>query len=522
MASKVAMALTSVGETAAPGGPARGRTRVGGGVAAGARPAAHEIIAALMTLRRRLALAGAAALSLAAASAPARGLPPDVELALQRARIGSEALAVVVEAVDSGEHLVSLNAREPFNPASLFKLVTTAAALDQLGPNWQWTTPVWLAGPVRDGVLEGDLVLQGRGDPSLVMERVWLLLRRVQQAGVRHVRGDIVLDRSAFAPGPQDPAAFDGEPTRPYNVPADALLFNHRALTLGFTPDATSGVARVSVEPALAGVQVDRAVPLSPGACNDWRRGLQAELGDAQRIRLAGTYPTACGERAWPLAYADPARFEARLIEGLWREMGGTLGGQVRDGPAPLAAPPAFEFASPPLAQVVRDINKFSNNVMAQQLFLTLGWVRFGPGSGPREAREVLRQWLVQQFGADAASAVVDNGSGLSREVRLSARLLARLLQRLWSSPHMPELLASLPATGQDGTLRRWSAPAGRAHLKTGSLRDVAGVAGVVLGSSGRRYVLVAMVNHPAAGSTHARAALDALARWVSQDLSER
>jgi D-alanyl-D-alanine carboxypeptidase/D-alanyl-D-alanine-endopeptidase (penicillin-binding protein 4) len=471
---------------------------------------------------RLLRALGAAALFVAASAASAHRLPPEVELALQRARIGTDAVAVVVDSIDSGEHHVSLNAREPFNPASLFKLVTTAAALDQLGPSWQWTTPVWLAGTVRDGVLEGDLVLQGRGDPSLVMERVWLLLKRVQQAGVRHVRGDIVLDRSAFAPGPQDPAAFDGEPTRPYNVPADALLFSHRALTLGFTPDAPAGVARVSVEPPLAGVQVDRAVPLSPGACNDWRRELKAELGDAQRIRLAGTYPAACGERAWPVAYADPSGFEARLIEGLWREMGGTLGRQVRDGQAPTAAPPTFEFASPPLAQVVRDINKFSNNVMAQQLFLTLAWARHGAGSTPAQAREVLRQWLVQQFGDDAASAVVDNGSGLSREVRLTARLLARLLHRLWASPHMPELLASLPASGQDGTLRRWSAPAGRAHLKTGSLRDMAGVAGVVLGTSGRRYVLVAMINHPAAGSAQARAALDALVRWVSQDMPAR
>ncbi|MEP7298959.1 MAG: D-alanyl-D-alanine carboxypeptidase, partial [Burkholderiales bacterium] len=166
--------------------------------------------------------------------------------------------------------------------------------------------------------------------------------------------------------------------------------------------------------------------------------------------------------------------------------------------------------------EVIRDINKYSNNVMAQQLFLTLALVQRGSGT-PAAARELLAQWVAERFGADAAAGlVIDNGSGLSRESRLTARLLTRLLVAAWASPVMPELMSSLPVSGLDGTLRRSRATPVRAHLKTGSLRDVAGVAGYVLANSGRRYVVVAIANH--ANANAARPAFDALVQWAAGD----
>jgi D-alanyl-D-alanine carboxypeptidase/D-alanyl-D-alanine-endopeptidase (penicillin-binding protein 4) len=443
--------------------------------------------------------------------ASAAPLPPPVEAELARAKLPRTALVAVVEEVDAAQPLLAWQPDRPVNPASLTKLLTTSAALDLLGPAWTWSTPVWLQGQLADGVLHGDLVIKGSGDPKLVLERIWLLLRRVQQAGVREIRGDIVLDRSAFIVPERDPAAFDGEPMRPYNVRPDALLLNYKSLFLSFTPEPLRGVARIGIEPALAGVSTDATVALDVGPCGDWRAGLKADFSDATRIRFAGRYPAACDERLWPVAYADARRYNERALAGLWQEMGGKLGGTVRDGLAPATAP-SFEFASPPLADVVRDINKYSNNVMAQQLFLTLGLTQRGLGT-PEAAREVLQQWL-QRFGSAATGAVIDNGSGLSRDTRISALLLAQLLQAAWAGPAMPELMASLPLAGVDGTLRRSSASTGRAHLKTGSLRDVAALAGYVLADSGRRYVVVAIVNDPNAGA--ARGALDALVQWVA------
>lgn len=467
--------------------------------------------------------AGAAcALAVASAlAAAATGMPPEVARALDRARVPEQALAVVLADAASGRSLLTLRAQQPMNPASLSKLFTTAAALDLLGPAWTWSTPVWLQGPVRDGVLDGSLHIKGSGDPKLVLERLWLLLRRVQQAGVREIRGDIVIDNSTFAVADGTPADFDGEALRPYNVRPEALLLNYKAVTYGFVPDPARGVAQVLVEPPLAGTVVDRTVPLATGPCDDWRGALKANLADPARVRFAGSYPASCGEQSWPLADPQPASYNARLLEGLWREMGGSLAGRVREGPAPAAARPSFELRSPPLLDAVRDINKFSNNVMAQQLFLTLALQRDPTRPATvAAAREAVRAWVAARLGEPGPELVLDNGSGLSREGRATARLLARLLQHAHDGPWAAEMASSLPLAGVDGTLRRMRATPGRAHLKTGSLRDVAGVAGYVLSDSGRRYVLVVLINHPQANA--ARPAIDALVQWAMRDAPSR
>jgi D-alanyl-D-alanine carboxypeptidase/D-alanyl-D-alanine-endopeptidase (penicillin-binding protein 4) len=283
-----------------------------------------------------------------------------------------------------------------------------------------------------------------------------------------------------------------------------------------FVPDPAAGLARVQYDPPLAGVQRQATVALAaPGAeCGDWRAALRAELTDPARVVFQGVYPGACGERVWPVAAADPRGFAGRAVEGMWRELGGKLTGSVRDGKVPQGLKPAFVVTSPSLAEVVRDVNKFSNNVMAQQVFLTLSLHKNGVATF-EGAREALRQWWVARLG-DADLPLADNGAGLSRDARLTAQALARMLQVAWASPVMPELVASLPISGVDGTLRRSQSRAGTAHLKTGSLRDVMAIAGYVHGASGRRYVLVAVVNHPSAGT--ARPVLDSLIDWTARD----
>ena len=256
-------------------------------------------------------------------------------------------------------------------------------------------------------------------------------------------------------------------------------------------------------------------VPLAAGDCNDWRGGLKADFSDPSRLRFAGGYPAACGERVWPLAYADPRSYAVRAIAGLWQHMGGSLTGQVREGRVPAGLAATFELRSPPLAEIVRDVNKFSNNVMAQQLFLTLSLQQKGLGT-LEGSREIMRQWWRERVGG-GESPTFGNGSGLSREERITALQLARLLQTAWASPMMPELMSSLPVSGVDGTLRRLRGnSAGQAHLKTGSLRDVTGVAGYVHGASGKRYVVVAIANHPQAAA--ARPAIEALIEWTARD----
>jgi len=365
---------------------------------------------------------------------------------------------------------------------------------------------------------------------------LWLLLRRLRAQGIESIEGDMVLDRSAFQLAERDAALFDGEPWRAYNVAPDALLLNYNAVVMTFVPDVPAGVAHVSYEPPLAQVRRPATVPLvvadkaSGARCGDWRAGLRASFDDPARISFAGSYPASCGAQQWPAALAEPRSFAARAVEGMWRELGGQLSGRVREGAVPARLKPVFSVRSPAMAEVVRDINKYSNNVMAQQVFLTLALQHNGVGTLEGARTAVARWW--QQHGVVAGTKhekshtlVMDNGSGLSRHARVTASGLAHMLQRAWASPVMPELLASLPVTGADGTLRhsqsrvargkgKWAKAA--AHLKTGTLRDVTAMAGYVHATSGKRYVLVAFINHQNAAA--ARPAIEALVDWTAAD----
>lgn len=476
-----------------------------------------------LPLLRRAVSVGVCAVTVAtgaqaAAALPTAQLPLAVEAALARAKVPRDAVAMLVLPVQSGgAPRLAWRAQEPMNPASVMKLVTTFAGLELLGPAYVWQTPVYVEGAVQDGALRGNVYLRGQGDPKLVMERLWLLLRRLQGQGIQAIHGDIVLDRSAFVVTGHDAAQFDGEPLRPYNAAPDALLLNFKSVVMNWVPDAAAGVARVQWDPPLGGVQLPASVPLASAgtACGDWRAGLRAELTDPARFAFAGGYPASCGERQWAVAYADPGAYAARAVAGMWRHMGGTLTGTVRNGQVPAGLQPAFSASSPALAEVVRDINKYSNNVMVQQLFLTLSWQQGGVGTLDA-SRALLQQWWRNRFG-DADMPVVDNGAGLSRAARISAQALGRMLQAAWASPVMPELVASLPVVGVDGTLRSsQSRAAGSAHLKTGSLRDVVALAGYVHAASGQRYVLVVMVNHSQALA--ARPVLEALLDWTARD----
>jgi D-alanyl-D-alanine carboxypeptidase/D-alanyl-D-alanine-endopeptidase (penicillin-binding protein 4) len=397
------------------------------------------------------------------------------------------------------------------NPASLMKLVTTSAALELLGPSFTWRTPVYVEGVVREGVLQGNLHVRGQGDPRLGVEKLWQLMRRVQGLGIQRIEGDIVLDRSAFEVPWRDPGSFDGEPLRPYNASPDALLINFKSLLIHWVPDRAANEVRIHTEPPLAGVQFPSQLPLTAGECGDYRSAVKADFSDPLKPRFSGAYPASCGEKVWPVAYADPAQFAPRAILGMWQQLGGQLRGVVREGVVPAQLKPVFWHESAPLAEVVRDINKYSNNVMAQQLFLTLSLQQQGLGK-QGASQEIVNRWWRERVAM--APPLLDNGSGLSREERITPAALARLLQVMWRSPVMPDLMASLPVAGQDGTLRR-SQTQSRAHLKTGSLRDVMGVAGYVDGQDGRRWVLVAIVNHPQA--TAARPVLDAVIDWVGR-----
>ena len=452
--------------------------------------------------------AASAADPVATASPPA----PGAYLSrLAAARIPSDAAAVVVRPLDGGTLGWSANPGRPMNPASTMKLVTTYSALHLLGPAFTFRTEVLSEAPLIGEVLRGDLYIRGGGDPKLVVEDLWLLAGRLRGFGIREIRGDIALDKTLFEPSEHDPAEFDGEEGRAYNVGPDPLLVNFKSIAITLVPDSIGKVARVVVVPEVAGLKAPRTIPAVEGGCGDWRSRIAADISDPMNIRMRGVYPLACGERAIYLGALGHTAYFGAVFRAMWERQGGAWTGTVREAQVPASARLIAAQESAPLAMLIRDINKFSNNVMTQQLFLTMGAASGEPGN-PARGGAAIRN-LLSARGIEVPGLVLENGCGLSRIERITAASLGDVLSDAWKSQWMPELMASLPISGVDGTMKARNVPVGAAHMKTGLLGDTRAVAGYVLAASGKRYVVVAIINHP--NASRGTGAHDALLEWV-------
>jgi D-alanyl-D-alanine carboxypeptidase/D-alanyl-D-alanine-endopeptidase (penicillin-binding protein 4) len=452
----------------------------------------------------------------AAGAAEVGKLPTPVARTLAAHRLPAANLSLYVQEVGEHAPVLAVNAGSARNPASVMKLLTTLAALEELGPAYTWKTEAWATAPVKDGVLEGDLTLKGYGDPYLVIEHFWRFLRALRRQGVETIRGDLVLDQSHFAPDHRDPGSFDGKPHQAYNVPPRALLVNFQTVNLRVVPQPGARQPLVVADPQPSFLHVENRVQQTPGPC----RGVWRELGLNQmredRVVLSGRYPGNCGPYDFYRVVSETDYYVHGVFKAVWTELGGRLEGGVRAGTVPEKATLLHAAESPPLAEIVRAINKHSNNVMTRQLLLTLGAEKYGPPGNEEKGIQALRGWLGRR-GLIFPELVMENGSGLSRDERISAEHLAQLLGAGWQSPYMPEFLASLPVYAMDGTLRKRpdSSLAGRAHLKTGSLRDVRSVAGFVHDRRGRWVIVVALHNDTHADGPGGEAVQNALLKWV-------
>jgi D-alanyl-D-alanine carboxypeptidase/D-alanyl-D-alanine-endopeptidase (penicillin-binding protein 4) len=448
-------------------------------------------------------------------SARATEFPAAFTAALKQAGIPLGNVALVVQALDASEPVLAHNAEAALNPASVMKLVTSFTALNQLGPGYVWTTKLWADGVINDGVLSGDLIIKGTGDPTLTLERLWLLQRDLRARGVWHIRGNLVLDLSHFDLPEMDPGAFDGEPLAKYNAVPGALLANFNAITLRLKPEGEH--VQITPDIALPGVMLDSQVRLQDTAgCGKWKDAITPSMSDGRSMALEirGDYARGCGEQILTLNLFDPATTFDLIFRGLWAEAGGTLSGVTIMGQAPDALP-LLTFASIPLTETLTRLNKHSNNLMTRNLFLTLGAEKYGAPATLEKGARAIKDGL-EQRGVPTRKLVLQNGSGLSRIERISASALTHVLRSAYRSPLFAEFESALPIVAVDGTLKRrfnGSALAGNAHLKTGTLRDVSALAGYVFTVNGERVSFVMLVNH--ANARLSETAQRVLLEWV-------
>ncbi|MBV8036509.1 D-alanyl-D-alanine carboxypeptidase/D-alanyl-D-alanine-endopeptidase [Roseateles sp.] len=466
-----------------------------------------------------LVLAGCASLQ-----AP---VPDPVRAALDKAGLPADSLGFVLQPLDGSRPPLRQRADDAMAPASTMKLVTATVALDKLGINHRGRTELLAAAApvngVNGSVIEGPLILRGGADPDLDWPALWWLLRQLRESGVREIRGGLIVDRSLFSPTRPDLGlpAFDEAPEFDYNVIPDALHLNGSLLDFELQATASSVAARTL--PALSGLAVDAsAMTLSTRPCKDWdedwKPALVQPVADGLLLKLQGAFPTGCRQRA-PLQIVDRQWLAAHAVRQFWAELGGSMGPGDAEGPTPAGAVVLATHRGRPLAEVMRGVMKRSDNALTRLVYLQLGAQAARPDEPTRAAAErVVRDWLAGH-GVDASALVLDNGSGLSRSERVSPALLAGVLRAGQRGAQAPELLATLPIAGVDGTLSRRlkeGPAAGQARLKTGTLRDAVGLAGFVPDAAGRTWVFVALLNHPEA-ARKGRPVLDALVNWVAE-----
>ena len=439
-------------------------------------------------------------------------LPAEVEKLFKKHRINKGKTGLLIKSVD-GTVLAAHQPQRAFNPASVVKVITALAALDILGAEFQWETKIAAQGKISNGVLEGDLVLIGGGDPYLTADDFLYMLNGLRNRGLREIRGDLVLDDTIFQLPPHDAAAFDGAQAKPYNVGGGGLIVNFKSQRVVFS--AADGRVQVHAEPPNAHFEIVNRVKLSSKRCRNWRRQIREQLSDQQthaQLKLSGSYSRHCGEQGFYLSVLDHRAYVAGVFGALWERLGGKWSGKWRTGKAAADAEVLLERTSPRLPLVLAAMNKYSNNVVARNVFLSLPASAGEPPHTPAAAQAVFAQWLGEQ---GVPEVVVDNGSGLSRRTRITPAQMTQLLEAAWRHPYRAELISSLPITGKDGTLRKRmkKAVAGEGHLKTGSLAGVTTISGYVRNDKGQYLMITLFAERQASGRV--RRLQEDLIRWL-------
>jgi D-alanyl-D-alanine carboxypeptidase/D-alanyl-D-alanine-endopeptidase (penicillin-binding protein 4) len=297
-----------------------------------------------------------------------------------------------------------------------------------------------------------------------------------------------------------------------------AFLVSGRNTSFKFTSGETD--VNINQEFELPEIQIINKMVLVETGCAAWRNNMNYQVNSLDNhvtVTFGGTFSPRCGEKYFELSLFDDEKYAFFTFIKLWQQLGGQFGGGLKVMETPSTAIKVLEQSSDPLGYVVRDINKWSNNLMARQLLLTIGAEKMGLPATVSKGENAIKAWLISK-GLRFDELIIENGSGLSRIERISAEHLGQVLLSAHHGAIMPEFIASMPILSQDGTVmeRLKDGPSnGRVHLKTGSLNGVSAIAGYVLDANNHYHVLVMFVNHAKAGAS--KAAQDALIAWVHE-----
>ena len=427
-------------------------------------------------------------------------LPNDFKKLIDQYRFEKSSYAFATQNLSNNHApLIIYNGDRLFNSASLVKIISTYIALKDLGPSYQWQSNFYHSGKVENGLLNGDLIFKGGADATFSIEDLEKMIRKIQNKGIKKINGNLILDYSFFGKMPIE-KDFDENPLRAYNVLPSAITLQSN--TINFKLSTQKNKIKVIADPNINNMFINENLRISNRKCGNWKSHLKiitSKKNDKNSVKFLGGFSKRCNEKEIDLAILDPSLYFFEVFKDLWNKNGGFFDGSyIKQDREDLSKVHLYTHFSRPLSELIRDVNKYSLNLMARNLMLTV--IKEKNDIKPTEdmVNFYIQTWLKEK-GLLHKGLFIDNGAGLSRKIQISTNQLLLILQNIYNDPFMPEMIASFPIASIDGTLKnkmKRTKFSRNGHFKTGSLKNVVGIAGFFLSDKKEMKSFVFIMNH--------------------------
>ena len=424
----------------------------------------------------------------------ARSVPNDLAQELSSIPLNKNNYSIYVEAVNSSYPLVSWQHHTKRSPASVIKLLTSYSALLSLGYDYSWETKFYHTGRIRNGVLRGNLIVKASGDPTLKTKDLDTIVSQIKDAGIRRIIGNIVIDRTRFKVTSNNNSGFDNNRYSPYNAMPDAMMFNERKSTVCVSFRGRR--ANISKDVPDRSYKVVNKLKIINGSCRGKRAWPHVKIKQST-LTFSGRVSRHCPERTVCKVLTKPYLSFYYALRDKMKKRGIDVKGKFKLQKTPRSATYLFSHYSKSLEEIISVLAKKSNNLYARQILLTLGAKIYGEPGTPYNGRRAVENILGRYNLLEKGKTYIENGSGLSRRSKVTAKSLANLLKHGYQH-YGHRWMNTLSIAGIDGTIKRRFATSnvfGRAWMKTGTIKHVANIAGYVEGISGQMYVVVVLVN---------------------------
>jgi len=434
-------------------------------------------------------------------------LPQPYKQLINKYNFKKDSFSIVVKNLTAPEKkAIIYNGSKNFNPASLTKIITSFIALDKLGPNYKWKSDFYYTGQVKDGTLQGDLIFVGRGDASFSIDNLEFLIREIQKKGIKKIEGNLILDKSYFGKIPNI-IDFDADPMRAYNVLPNAISIQSNTINFKFTP--LDNIVKIDVKPELNYLKIKNNLRLSNKNCVSWKQSLDYQKSNDfldDTIIFQGFLSKKCSNKEIDLSVTDNSRYFYEAFKYLWTQNGGSFsGGYWVNDKQKLDGKLLASHLSRPLGVLIRDMNKYSLNLMSRNLMLTVMKEDLKRQVTEDDVNLFVLNWLGNND-ISTNNIFVENGAGLSRKTFINADSLLEIMEKIYEHPYMPEMLSSFSILNEDGTLETkmpFSKAKKNGHFKTGSLKNVSAIAGYLVDKDKNKKILIFLMNDKEANKSY-------------------